>query len=82
MSAVVMVRERAVRVGVNPRVARMTSMADLEAVIAVAPQLKLAVSRIDVMRGEGFSEDEIASVLTFVRGELVEAPCLGSGVQA
>lgn len=77
MSAM-MVQDRAIRVGINPVVARVTPVADLEAVMSVAEQLKLAVSRTDLMRAEGFGEDEIASVLTFVRGELAEPESLGA----
>jgi hypothetical protein len=72
-----MIREQAVRVGVHPRVAGRESVCDLRAVIAIAPQLKLAVSRIDLMRDEGFGEDEIASLLTFTTGRLVEPTSLG-----
>lgn len=42
---------------------------------------RLGASRLDPidvrMRREGCTEDEIASVLTFVTGRLVEAPALG-----
>lgn len=47
---------------------------------------RIGVSRLDPidvrMRRDGCTEDEIASVLTYVRGTLVEAPSLHSGVVA
>lgn len=39
---------------------------------------RAAVSRVAAMRNEGFGEDEIASVLTFVRGHLVEPVSIGA----
>jgi hypothetical protein len=41
-------------------------------------RMRLLVSRVDAMRSEGFDEDEIASVLTFVHGRLVEPVSIGA----
>ena len=77
------VREQAVAMGVDPFVAGTTSISDLRAVIAAAAQIRI-VDDVDVpdaprigrpltplqrMEIEGFTPDEIASVLTFVTGK-------------
>lgn len=79
-------RERAIAAGVDPFVAGTTPADDLRAVIAAAPTLRLVddVETPDVprlgarrltwaeqMEAEGFTPDEVASVRTFARGELV-----------
>ncbi len=72
--------------GVDPFVAGTTSIDDLRAVIAAAAQIRIVedVDRPDAprlgrtltplqrMENEGFTEDEIASVLTFATGRVHE----------
>lgn len=87
-------RERAIAVGVDPFVAGTTAADDLAAVIRLAPQLRLVhdadldaldtprlgvpLTPIQRMESEGFTPDEIASVLTFTRGMHIESGCLGA----